>query len=349
MTTLWSHDGSSVGGAAPSTSLELTVRQGHYQVLIGDTSLMQSLPDSMLDQSPLSLRVWFDDGTNGESQLSPDFPITSVMFAMKAQVADSVKSLPDKLVALQNLNDELRQTLDSLKARLDFLEQKGGLVSSNASDQSLTQQGYVLYGSSSVPEVGRTTPSNLPSIRTQAQSVASDAHWLVWGGRSSSGIALNTGSWRNYSNGTWTAVNMLDAPAARYDHLQLNVGGRFFIQGGQGQSQLLQSAALFDPASNQWTPVTVPNDWTPRRGHSGVVLDDGKSILLFGGRTSDGLSSRFAIYNTETSQWDPQIASKLAGIISTRQNARMARVGTKVILWGGENETGPSELLASRS
>ena len=51
-TTLWSHDGTSVGGAAPTSSLSLAVTQGQYSVQLGDASAMTSFSDDLFDQSP---------------------------------------------------------------------------------------------------------------------------------------------------------------------------------------------------------------------------------------------------------------------------------------------------------
>jgi hypothetical protein len=88
-TTYWSHDGTSVGGAAPATTVpNVAVVNGLYSILLGDRSvngMTQTVPPSVFaDQRDVFLRVWFDDGVNGLQQLAPDTRIASVGFAMVA-------------------------------------------------------------------------------------------------------------------------------------------------------------------------------------------------------------------------------------------------------------------------
>jgi hypothetical protein len=72
--TYWSNDGTGSGGAEPTNAVSLTVAKGLYSVLLGDTTLgnMTAIPLSVFTNPDLRLRVWFNDGTNGSQQLSPD-------------------------------------------------------------------------------------------------------------------------------------------------------------------------------------------------------------------------------------------------------------------------------------
>ena len=340
-TTLWSHDGTSVGGAAPTSSLSLAVTQGQYSVQLGDASAMTSFSDDLFDQSSLSLRVWFDDGVNGVQQLSPDLPITAVLFANRSKVAESVSSLPDEMVELRHLNSALQSTLSDLEQRLAFMESRGAMISNSATDTGLADLGYVLYSESGAEPATISTPANLPSVREEAGSASNASHWLVWGGKSSFGQPLSSGAFQDTSSGVWTTVSSLDAPAPRYDHLQHAVGNLFFIHGGQGASSYLSSAHLFDPAFNEWSSVDTPADLTGRIGNAAVTLADDQSVMLFGGLSLDGLSNRFDLLDTQTLTWDTTITSQLNNILSQRQDAEMARVGQWVLVWGGENATGP--------
>jgi len=87
-TTYWSHDGTSVGGAAPATIVNIEVHNGLYDVFLGDTSvsgMTQVVPSSAFaDHRDVFLRVWFDDGVSGLELLEPDTRIASVGFAMVA-------------------------------------------------------------------------------------------------------------------------------------------------------------------------------------------------------------------------------------------------------------------------
>ena len=87
-TTLWSHDNTSVAGAAPNTFLNITVNQGLYSVLLGDKGVPGMTkavsPSIFEDNTDVFLRIWFNDGVNGFQQLTPDTRIAAVGFAMVA-------------------------------------------------------------------------------------------------------------------------------------------------------------------------------------------------------------------------------------------------------------------------
>jgi hypothetical protein len=84
--TFWSNDGTSSAGSEPSSSVSVTVQQGLFTVFLGDTNLpnMQPVPAAVFTQSGVHLRLWFSDGTNGFTQLSPDQRVGSVGYAMMA-------------------------------------------------------------------------------------------------------------------------------------------------------------------------------------------------------------------------------------------------------------------------
>ena len=74
-TTYW---GSSADVApadgVPDTAVSLTVTKGLYSVLLGDTSVanMAAIPASVWANGDVRLRVWFNDGVNGNQLLTPD-------------------------------------------------------------------------------------------------------------------------------------------------------------------------------------------------------------------------------------------------------------------------------------
>src|SRR5438105_3839568 len=73
-TTFWSNDGSSSAGSQPTNAVALTVALGLYSVQLGDVTLtnMTAVPASVFNNNDVRLRVWFDDGTHGFQQLTPD-------------------------------------------------------------------------------------------------------------------------------------------------------------------------------------------------------------------------------------------------------------------------------------
>ena len=85
-TTYWSNDGTSTAGSQPTSSVTLTVTQGLYSLLLGDTTIthMTAIPNSVFANSDVRLRVWFSDGTHGFQLLTPDQRIAAVGYAMMA-------------------------------------------------------------------------------------------------------------------------------------------------------------------------------------------------------------------------------------------------------------------------
>jgi hypothetical protein len=73
-TTFWSNDGTSSAGSQPTVAVPLTVANGLYSVMLGDTMLsnMAAIPASVWANADVRLRVWFNDGMHGFQLLSPD-------------------------------------------------------------------------------------------------------------------------------------------------------------------------------------------------------------------------------------------------------------------------------------
>ncbi|HEY76520.1 MAG TPA: hypothetical protein G4O00_10120 [Thermoflexia bacterium] len=92
-TTYWSNDGSSVGGGEPTAAVSLTVSNGLFNVLLGDTSLdnmTQELTATVFEQPDRYLRVWFSDDGSVFTRLSPDTRIAAVPYALRAEQASVV-------------------------------------------------------------------------------------------------------------------------------------------------------------------------------------------------------------------------------------------------------------------
>ena len=99
-TTYWSNDGTSTSGSEPTNAVSLTVSNGLYSVLLGDTTIPNmtvSIPASVFSNSDVRLRVWFNDGTTGSQLLSPDQRIASVGYAVIAG------TVPDGAITMAKL------------------------------------------------------------------------------------------------------------------------------------------------------------------------------------------------------------------------------------------------------
>jgi hypothetical protein len=96
-TTYWSNDGTSTGGGEPGTYVTLTVNDGYFMVLLGDTNLtnMTALPASVFSDTERYLRIWFSSGSIVMTQLSPDQRFTATPYALQAQEAVTAASADD--------------------------------------------------------------------------------------------------------------------------------------------------------------------------------------------------------------------------------------------------------------
>ena len=77
----WNHEN---GEGVPQSSVSLHVNQGFYNCKLGDISIpgMEPLADDLFSyDDPLSLRIWFSDGSSNIEQLGPDQPLLVAPYA----------------------------------------------------------------------------------------------------------------------------------------------------------------------------------------------------------------------------------------------------------------------------
>src|SRR5688572_7652019 len=91
-TTYWSHDGTSINGSEPASSVGVPVQNGLFTVRLGDPGLanMLALPALVFTQPNLKLRLWFNDGVNGFAALNPVQPLTPAPYAVSALNASNL-------------------------------------------------------------------------------------------------------------------------------------------------------------------------------------------------------------------------------------------------------------------
>lgn len=95
--TYWSNDGTAAG--EPAAAVSLPVTKGLYSVLLGDTTLpnMTALPPAVFDNSDVRLRVWFNDGTLGFQQITPDQRLVAAPYALTAATVSDASITSPKL------------------------------------------------------------------------------------------------------------------------------------------------------------------------------------------------------------------------------------------------------------
>jgi hypothetical protein len=82
-TTAWSNDALNAANNEPIAAVNMPVANGLFTVLLGDTTLSNMLPiaASLFAQPNLQLRIWFNDGFNGSTLLSPAQRLTPTPYA----------------------------------------------------------------------------------------------------------------------------------------------------------------------------------------------------------------------------------------------------------------------------
>jgi hypothetical protein len=92
-TSYWSNDGSN----PPTTAVQLTVTNGLFTVLLGDTTLAgmtQALTPGIFSGTERYLRVWFSSDGGAYTQLTPDQRVAAVPYALQAANADLLDGQP---------------------------------------------------------------------------------------------------------------------------------------------------------------------------------------------------------------------------------------------------------------
>ncbi len=90
--TFWSNDGTGAGGGEPTAAISLALTNGLYAVVLGDTNvggMPQPIAPDTFTNGDVRLRVWFNDGTHGFEQLSPDQRIVAAGYSLVAQTANN--------------------------------------------------------------------------------------------------------------------------------------------------------------------------------------------------------------------------------------------------------------------
>ena len=92
-TTFWTNDGTASG--QPATAVALSISNGLFNVLLGDTSIthMVTLPATAFSGTSRSLRVWFSTNNSTFTQLTPDQRVASVPYALQAEDSNTLDGI----------------------------------------------------------------------------------------------------------------------------------------------------------------------------------------------------------------------------------------------------------------
>lgn len=277
-TTFWSHDGTSDGGSEPASSVSLTVVDGNYAVLLGDTTVtnMSALSAAIFDNADVRLRVWFDDGVHGSEWIQPDYRLAPAPYALVASrveqvLLSEVVAPPAQPVIAWGKNTQGQSTVPVIT---NVIAVSGG----NTQSLALLRDGTVVAWGS-----GPAVPAGLENVVQIASGVnhhlarKSDGTLAAWGGNGFGQTALPAGlasvidvaagekhSLALLADGTVTAwgddffgqssppagLNSVTAIAAGYDHsLALRADGTVTAWGRSDAGQVDVPAGLTNVAA----------------------------------------------------------------------------------------------------
>ncbi|MFI5297436.1 MAG: hypothetical protein ACHREM_05005 [Polyangiales bacterium] len=142
--------------------------------------------------------------------------------------------------------------------------------------------------------------------------------------------------------GTWSAMSIVGAPAARRLPSAVWSGTEMIVWGGEdGPSTafVLGDGARYNPTTDSWTSMSAgTNSPSARAGH--VAAWTGTEMLIWGGAGSSGLAYDGALYNPKTDSWrrmstvgapSPRVLTNLGTHLWT---------GTQLVVWGGSDSSG---------
>jgi N-acetylneuraminic acid mutarotase len=178
---------------------------------------------------------------------------------------------------------------------------------------------------------------NEPSQRSDSVFAWTGTELILWGGYNFfvSGYALGDGARYNPITNTWSTISSLAAPSARFNHAGVWTGTQLIIMGGQAPyvpsvpTVVLDDASSYDPATNGWSPIVMPQSPPTAREHVATVWT-GTEWIIYGGASSYSPmnGSRF---NPASQTWTPLPDGGPAG----RTNPSAVWTGSELLVFGG--------------
>ena len=333
-TTYWSHDGTSSAGGEPASVVPVSVSQGLFTVGLGDTMIpnMNALPPQVLANPDVRLRMWFNDGVNGFSQLSPDQRLTSTAYAMMADTVrdgaiTAAKLAPNSITSAQIAPGSITAsqladgavTSAKLAGNVNLGPPRGSiLLSADANDTNLAAAGYVKMADTRVltEEWQRRNGKMAISGRNQHSAIWSGTEMIVWGGYGYAGLT-STGGRYNPTSNSWIALPTNGAPQDLYRHQAIWTGSEMIVWGGQSQSL----GGIFNPLSNSWRAISASN--APVPFNDGTIVWSGTEMIVWNGQMTSG-----GRYNPATDQW-----SSVSQLSAPTGTAVAVWTGTEMLVW----------------
>jgi len=182
-----------------------------------------------------------------------------------------------------------------------------------------------------------TSTIGAPAARRWHTAIWTGSRVIVWGGTDGITNFQNGGVYDPLSD-AWTTTSIVNAPAGRFEHSAVWTGSSMIVWGGMNSSQVgLDTGGIYDPVGNQWTPTTLVDAPTSRRRH--VAVWTGTRMIVWGGYGfgSPWVWNTGGVYDPIANTWT---ATTVAGAPSPRDRHAGVWTGSRLIVWGGTNDSG---------
>jgi hypothetical protein len=235
-TNLWTNDGTEIGtSGTPTAAVSISVTNGLYSVSLGDTSLtnMTALTAGLFSTPGVALRVWFNDGTNGNLQLSPDHLLSSVPYAFQAANAGH-STEADHAAAADTSTTALSAS---------------GSVPS----------GFMILGATLTAPPGFTFTGRRADVyggewRRREDIPVASSDFAIGAFNGNIHIVSPAGNHRVYRPATNTWGELTGITTARDRAGGAFVDGKFYVIGGRVGVIAHQENEMYNPESFNWTP-----------------------------------------------------------------------------------------------
>jgi N-acetylneuraminic acid mutarotase len=173
---------------------------------------------------------------------------------------------------------------------------------------------------------GGSTGANLPSGMTVASILPDDTTLIGQGYQRITTLAA--ADWKNGGSE--------GEPSARYHHSAIWTENSMVVWGGNnGAGSFADSGGIYQPNTDQWTPVSTIDSPTARGSHTAVWT--GQEMIVWGGFGNSGYLNTGGRFNPTNQIWQ---SASTVNAPSERQGHVAVWTGTRMLVWGGQNQTG---------